>query len=260
MNSSKAATKAPKRQYSPVTLKILFGLSGNKCAAPDCNNPIIKAGTAHSDDMVLGQICHIYALSNKGPRGKSGLTEAEKNAPDNLILCCPTHHAVVDGQYETYPASLLLEWKEKQERKFRERLSVNLNSVGYAELEIAAKALLAPSELENTDVTVIPPKDKIERNGLSASTTTLLQMGSAKAKEVEDVLLKAAQLDERFPDRLRNGFVQKYEELKSSGAKGDDIFLEIYEWAAGDQTDKIREAAGLCILSHLFVICDVFEK
>ena len=73
----------------------------------DCKNPVIVPPTEESDALVLSQICHIYALNEDGPRGKAGLTEAELNAPDNLILFCPTHHVIIDGQYETYPAELL---------------------------------------------------------------------------------------------------------------------------------------------------------
>jgi hypothetical protein len=256
------AKKVPvaKRSYSSKTLKVLFGLSGNKCAVPECNNPIINAGTDLSDELVVGQICHIYAASDDGPRGKPGLTAAQKNAPNNLILCCPTHHVVVDGQHLDYPAPKLLEWKRKQERAYRTRLSFNISSIGYSELEIAAKALMSHQAPSASDTRIISPKDKIKKNGLSASVEFLLNLGAAKSHEVETVLLKAAQLDATFPERLREGFVTRYRQLKTDGHKKDDLFYSLYEWAGGGGNDQSREAAGLCILSHLFVICDVFEK
>jgi Uncharacterised protein conserved in bacteria (DUF2326) len=183
-----------KRSYSFKTLKVLFGLSGNKCAVPGCNNPIIKAGTDLSGELVVGQICHIYAASDDGPRGKLGLTAAQKNAPSNLILCCPTHHVIVDGQHTDYPASELLQWKRTQERAYRTRLSFSINSIGYSELEVTAKALMSHQAPSASDTTIISPKDKIKKNGLSASVEFLLNLGAAKSREVETVLLKAAQL------------------------------------------------------------------
>jgi hypothetical protein len=259
--ASPTANKGPaKRSYSSKTLKVLFGLSGNKCAVPGCNNPIIKGGTDLSDELVVGQICHIYAASDDGPRGKPGLTAAQKNAPSNLILCCPTHHVVVDGQHMDYPASKLLEWKSAQERAYRTRLSLSISSIGYSELEITARALMSHQAPSASDTTIISPKDKIKKNGLSASVEFLLNLGAAKSHEVETVLLKAAQLDSTFPERLREGFVTLYKQLKADGYKKDDLFYSLYEWAGGGGSDHSREAAGLCILSHLFVICDVFEK
>ncbi|MFA7000446.1 MAG: hypothetical protein WC241_05060 [Candidatus Paceibacterota bacterium] len=256
-----SAAKPAKRKYSHRTLKILFGLSGNKCAHPNCSNPIIKPGTDQSDDLVIGQICHIYAVSEIGPRGKPGLTEAELNAPENLILCCPTHHVVVDGQHEDYPATLLTDWKKVRERSYRDALALQINAIGYAELEVAAKALMSPSiGSASPQFIIIPPGDKITKNGLSSSVELLLRMGAAKSHEVAEVLMKAAQLDSNFPDRLREGFVIHYAELRDDGCVGDELFYSMYHWVSAGSSDQSRVAAGLCILVHLFVICDVFEK
>jgi hypothetical protein len=259
--AKKVPANAPaKRSYSSKTLKVLFGLSGNRCAVPGCNNPLIAAGTDVSDELVVGQICHIYAASDDGPRGKPGLTAAQRNAPSNLILCCPTHHVVVDGQHKDYPASKLLEWKRTQERAYRTRLSFSINSIGYSELEIAARALMSNQAPSASDTTIISPKNKIKKKWLSPSVEFLLNICATKPYEVETVLLKAAQLDSTFPERLREGFISRYNQYKADGYKRDDLFYSLYEWAGGGGNDVSREAAGLCILSHLFVICDVFDK
>lgn len=252
---------APKRVYSPKTLKILFALSGNQCAEPDCKEPLIASPTEKSPALVVGQIAHILAINEDGPRGKAGLTEYELNQVSNLILLCPTHHVKVDGQHATYPASMLLDWKKRHERKYAEAMSRSISDVGFAELEIAAKSLLVsrPQSLTASLVT-IPPREKIDKNGLGSATNMLLSMGAAKSKEVEDVFVQAAQLDPSFPERLSGGFVERYYKAKNDGLSGDEIFNELYVWAGGGGQDKAREAAGLCIIAHLFIICDIFEK
>ena len=118
-----------KRYYSPKTTKILFALGGNQCAHPECTTPIIEPATEHSDAVVVANICHIYANSSDGPRGIPGLTRAELNSPDNLILFCRNHHAVVDGQHETYPAELLKNWKQKHESRIQAQLATNSENV-----------------------------------------------------------------------------------------------------------------------------------
>jgi hypothetical protein len=107
------------RRYSERTIKLLFARSGNQCAEPTCTNEIVSAGTPHSDPAVVGQICHIYAAADKGPRGAPGLTEKARNAADNLILLCGHHHPLVDKQWETYPAETLKAWKKAHEAKFQ---------------------------------------------------------------------------------------------------------------------------------------------
>ena len=118
-----------KRYYSPKTLKVLFALSGNQCAHPECPNTLVESATEQSDAIITAHICHIYAVSVDGPRGKSGLTEKELNSPENLILLCRNHHAVIDGQHETYPAELLKKWKQRHEDKMRKVLSKNLDHI-----------------------------------------------------------------------------------------------------------------------------------
>ena len=115
-----------RRNYSLKTSKVLYALSGNQCAYPECTNTLIEPATEESDALVTAHICHIYAISTNGPRGKHGLTETELNAPDNLILFCRHHHSIVDGQHETFTANLLKKWKQKHESR---RLSAISGSV-----------------------------------------------------------------------------------------------------------------------------------
>jgi hypothetical protein len=114
---------ASKRSYTQQTIKLLFGASGNQCAQPECSNPVIIEGTDDSDAMISAQICHIFAVSDNGPRGKPGLTNDERNSAKNLLLLCPTHHGIVDGQYQTYPATMLQDWKSHHETKFKKQIS-----------------------------------------------------------------------------------------------------------------------------------------
>ena len=73
---------------------------------------MIEPATEQSDAAVIAQKSHIYAISTAGPRGTAGLTEKELNSHENLILLCPTHHALVDAQPETYTAEILKKWKQ----------------------------------------------------------------------------------------------------------------------------------------------------
>jgi fructose-specific component phosphotransferase system IIB-like protein len=107
-----------KRRYSEKTIKLLFG-PGSHCAYPDCTKPNVQPATANSPAVNLGEICHIHAAADAGPRGRPGLTAAQKNAAENLIVLCGYHHGLVDGQPNDYPAETLLKWKADYEDKFR---------------------------------------------------------------------------------------------------------------------------------------------
>ena len=107
------------------TLKKLYALSGNQCACPECENPLIAPETDQSDAAVVNHICHIYARSDSGPRSKPGLTKEQRDSDDNLILLCAHHHAIVDKQPETYTAETLKQWKREHEAKVKDRMHSN---------------------------------------------------------------------------------------------------------------------------------------
>lgn len=132
--------KTTKRHYSPRTLKLLFGRSGNQCAHPDCNNPVIVGPTGYSGPHVSAQIAHILPVGAKGPRAVAGARNL--NEADNLILLCPTCHDIIDGQHETYPAELLREWKAAHEAKVAEiakrplgQVQINASGIGVVDID-----------------------------------------------------------------------------------------------------------------------------
>ena len=119
-----------KRDGSRKKSNILYALSGNQCAHPECNESLIEDATSESGAHSKGVICHIFAVSKDGPRGRAGLTETQLNSLDNLILLCRNHHTVVDGQHESYPASLLKKWKDDHETRLKQlRASKNLEKM-----------------------------------------------------------------------------------------------------------------------------------
>lgn len=260
---AKKTKKKLSRNYTKPTLKILFGQSGNECAEPQCSNPIIATATKQSAAANIAHIAHIFAFSEDGPRGKATMSAQEINHHSNLLLLCPTHHTNVDTQHETFPASMLLKWKEDHIRKHSDIMKAKISDIGYLELEMAARSLMTDNsnvEVENMPVVPMPPAKKIKKNKLSPGTTKLLKMGIAMSHEVKAMLRNAAQLDAAFPDRLRDGFQAKYQVLASDGLSGDDLFDSLYVWAGGVNKDPKRALAGLCILSHLFILCEVFES
>lgn len=95
---------------------MLWGRAGARCSF--CRTPlatISDIGLA----SVIGEEAHIVARNAGGPRGESPLTVEQRDSYSNLILLCPTHHAVIDdlpnGPME-YPIDLLQRRKEEHER------------------------------------------------------------------------------------------------------------------------------------------------
>jgi HNH endonuclease len=90
------------KKPSEKTIKALFARSGNICAFPGCQIPIIDDG-----DIVIGEICHICAKEKGGSRYDLDQTEIEQHSLDNLILLCGNHHKVIDSDTKNYTVESL---------------------------------------------------------------------------------------------------------------------------------------------------------
>jgi len=238
--------------------------SGNICALKECHIPLTSEGNK-ADPVVVGEAAHVYGenpgtkMKPPSARYKDDMTDEERNHYNNLIYLCPTCHTKIDKQEEDYPAELLFMYKNEHEAWVVEQLNETMPNVTFAELEVAAKAIASGQYTMNGDFNVITPEEKIKKNGLSKEINALIVTGLSRSYEVSEYLVKVAYLDEKFPERLKNGFKVKYLELKKS-MSSDALFMAMFEFSQAGKHDFKQQAASLAILSHLFHLCEVFEK
>lgn len=102
------------------THKMLWGRAGNRCAI--CKKELVMDATETDDASIVGEACHIVAKSPSGPRGKSVLTECQRDKYNNLILLCSIHHKVIDDQVATYSVDVLVCLKTDHEQWVRDKL------------------------------------------------------------------------------------------------------------------------------------------
>lgn len=247
------------RSYTQADIKLLWGRAAARCGR--CRALCTADATATDPAVVLGEVAHLVAHADTGPRADTTVLERDRDRYDNLILLCATCHALVDKQPGTYPIGILRELKEQHERWVHERLAAELPEVGFSELEQVTRGLLAAPSSPTEDLTVVAPTEKLAKNNLSAKTRFTLTMGLSKAREVGAYLDRAAAvLDPEFPERLRAGFVGKYKSLVRDGLSGDALYEALREFAAPPRRAFGEQAAGLAVLAYLFEACEVFER
>jgi len=116
--------------------KLLWGRAAGVCSNPACNEDltIILEGGGFN----VGEMAHIIARSESGPRGHLG------GGPDtytNLILLCPTCHRTVDtapsGQFTD---ETLRKWKIDHEAEIRGRgRALKFESFGALKMVVSRK-------------------------------------------------------------------------------------------------------------------------
>ena len=95
----------------------LWAISGGRCEM--CNR-LLYQDLVYGYDGNFGEMAHIHAVSEGGPRHKRGMTQEEKNNIDNLMLLCEEHHHMIDTHPDDFGGGLLLKKKKDHEARIRE--------------------------------------------------------------------------------------------------------------------------------------------
>ncbi|OPZ98848.1 MAG: hypothetical protein BWY71_01144 [Planctomycetes bacterium ADurb.Bin412] len=213
-----------------------------------------------ANGAILGVMAHIRGGKPGSARYDDSMTDAQRNHFDNLIFLCPNHHAEIDKlRPELYPPARLLEMKAAHERWAAEQCRKRIPEIHFGELQVVTAYLTEAQVLSVGGFEIIPLQDKIHRNSLSAAIETNIRLGLSRVSLVENYI--QSNLDPEFGTRLRQGFVNRYVDLKTnSGLAGDDLFHALWQFSSGNSSDFSIQAAGLTVLVYLFQSCDVFEK
>jgi len=239
--------------------KILCLKSGNRCAIPECRKLLVIEKTSRDKESIIAEMPHIKGEKPKAPRYDKNMTDEERNSCDNLILVCRDHHKMIDDQPNTFKVEKLHQIKKEHAAWIQENLDNQMVNVTFGELNVITKYLNANQPTLSESYTLIPPKDKINRNNLSPSTKHKIMTGMLQVKKVEHYIDNYP--DVEFGERLKQGFVTEYERLKNEeNLSGDELFNSLFAFACRGSSDFREMAAGLAVLVYLFEKCEVFEK
>ncbi|HEY4800301.1 MAG TPA: ABC-three component system protein [Bacteroidia bacterium] len=239
----------------PVRIQVWAAAGGHCCK---CKTNLVKSIKDNKDKSAQGEVAHIEGENNGAKRYNSKQTDTERNSFANLMLMCPNDHTEIDNDEVTYTVPILIKMKSDHEGWVASQLKVASFNISFSELEVTLKYLTGNSmESESTTYKVIPPTEKISKNKLSSTVSEYITMGMIRTELIHDYLNRNP--DMNFSNRLRNGFVEKYNELRKS-KNGDELFWELLDFAGGGSTLFSHQAAGLTVLVYFFQICDIFES
>jgi hypothetical protein len=112
--------EVPKRLRPTLpTVRYLFAHSGNQCAFPDCDHPLIDQYY-----NFVAHICHIEAAELGGERFNSAMTNEERRKPENLLLMCHRHHVETDD-VDRFPVATMRRIKARHEAQYADGAPVD---------------------------------------------------------------------------------------------------------------------------------------
>ena len=249
-----------RRTYTLPDRALLWSRSGGLCCFPECDVLCVEEANNGDPSATIGEIAHIEANSDYGPRANPHLSDRQRNAYANLILLCPTHHEIVDARESTYTVEVLRGWKTDRETKVLDFLVREMQSITFAELETITQALVNNGATLADSMSVIPPQAKMDRNGLTGWTGTFFNIGLVQSKQVEQFVESMSSLDSSFVGRLTSGFINEYQLHIRAGLEGDSLFAAMQLFSAQGRSELRFQSAGLAVLVYLFERCEVFEQ
>lgn len=87
------------------TKRIIWAKSAGKCSI--CREGLLLPGESTGLTHLVGEIAHIVAEKEEGPRGTAALSPKERNAEQNLLLLCLEHHKIIDDDFSSYDVERL---------------------------------------------------------------------------------------------------------------------------------------------------------
>lgn len=105
---------------SQKDLRLLYQLSGNRCAFPGCPKELVYLAASEHAPVSISEVAHIVASKLDGPRGKHPLPVEELDKYSNLILLCEEHHHLIDSQPQTFTVERLRQMKADHEALIRQ--------------------------------------------------------------------------------------------------------------------------------------------
>ena len=139
---------------------LLWSRSGGICCFPECNAICVEEANNVDPSAVIGQIAHIEAKSDAGPRANPSLPDPQRDAYPNLILLCPTHHQLIDARENTYSIDVVRKWKTERATRYREFLTQEMGRITFAELDVVTQGLVDDGSSPSTLFSIIPPQEK----------------------------------------------------------------------------------------------------
>jgi len=270
--------KNKSRNYTTLTIKRLYALSGNTCSFPGCGVTFLN----WDNETNFSNICHIEDANpntHKADRYNPNMTDQERSDYKNLILLCPNHH-IETNDPKKYSVNALKRMKREHENKIAglykgknniakhpSVLSVLINNIG---------ATLMEDNFEITRNDAPNPGEKIFYNNIVQYSPIIEEYGvyQGKLNSIYEEIEKQGSSKKLFLLRnIRSLYIKEkgnYQNIEEIRANADLIFENVENriWTIIEESSNIDYAlpiealkeAILIVMVDAFMRCKILEE
>lgn len=220
------------RDYTKMTIKRLFGRSGNHCAFPGCNEIMTNEKNAKNSN-----ICHIEAANEGGERYNPKMSDSQRADYPNLILLCVQHHDETND-VDKYTVENLKEMKAVHEADMAKKGNPILNH-SILTTVINTISSLDIDEFESSEVkNTFTPDDKISFNCVRRNKLIIEEYRIYQGK-LNTLFVEIEELGSVKKNNLLRNIRQLYIGAKSE-LLADDQSIENVRKHADDLIDEVE--------------------
>lgn len=189
------------RNYNIQDTIALLVASGGRCHI--CNKDIMNDWRSHKQ-IKTAELAHIKAFSDNGPRADKSLSIPERNANENLLVLCPTCHAIIDKKIAEgiYTVDWLLDKKEKKNKQIHNILE-KLNDEECLIVKYSSVIETQNSSFDDQSIF-----QECFNNGFFSSEEIV---SLSEDSNCEDIAQSIKQIDDKFAVRIQRLFDKQVE-------------------------------------------------
>lgn len=158
------------RTVKKATRHMLWGKAAGRCEFEGCNRLLWKHPLTQ-EQVNIAEAAHIYAFSDKGPRGNEAIADEILNDLDNLMLACHDCHKTMDNSPGQYTVELMQGWKARHELRIETVTGIEPDKASHVVLYGANIGQhSSPLNLQDAAQALFPHRYPAERRPIELST------------------------------------------------------------------------------------------
>lgn len=232
--------------FSSKDIETLSKRAALRCSNPEC----LKLTTGPNSDPAkitnIGEAAHIFGSRPGSARHDIAMSDQERATISNAIWLCKDCHGLADRDPIRYPASVLLIWKERHERRNIQEIGLSNESI---RLEIFEQEIAELREIPAFSKQLIRDRPLHWEYMLTAELLDFyLKPALTKADDLRRGVYTKPMT--RVPDpEISEWIKQRSHELRNAVAAANNLFLPLVEsWGAPDQPSESSKIVHYCKL------------
>lgn len=232
------------------------------CGKPSCQQNL-NIRTAKSGAMTtIGEMAHIIAAQDDGPRGEPTFAPELRERYDNLILLCPICHPEVDNpaNYGVFPKQELRSWKEQQRAQRRAAVARSREQPAIGELADLLDGLATADPVFGDSFDRVNLTKKIEVNSLSTTTSATIRRNVVHVPMVTNQIILVERFRPNYGEMIKTRMAAEWLSLADQGMQGDFAFATLKDMLMFNHGRVGSEGIVDIVLAYFFELCTILHR